>query len=37
MVVCKTKEDYEILKMLRSHGWSRDTSFQNIKKNYIIS
>ena len=32
MVVCKTKEDYEILKMLRSHGWSRDTSFQNIKK-----
>ena len=32
MVVCKTKEDYEILKMLRSHGWSRDTSFQNKKK-----
>ena len=25
MIVCKNKEDYEILKMLRSHGWSRDT------------
>ncbi|WP_415321012.1 DegT/DnrJ/EryC1/StrS family aminotransferase [Candidatus Pelagibacter sp. Uisw_092] len=23
MVVCKTKEDYDILRMLRSHGWSR--------------
>ena len=27
MIVCKSKEDYEILKMLRSHGWSRDTSY----------
>ena len=24
MIVCKNKEDYEILKSLRSHGWSRD-------------
>ena len=23
MVICKTKEDYDILRMLRSHGWSR--------------
>ncbi len=27
MIICKKKEDYEILKMLRSHGWSRDTSY----------
>ena len=27
MIICKNKEDYEILKMLRSHGWSRDTSY----------
>lgn len=27
MIVCKNKEDFEILKMLRSHGWSRDTSY----------
>ena len=24
MVICKDKDDYEILKALRSHGWSRD-------------
>ena len=24
MVICKTKKDYDILKSLRSHGWSRD-------------
>tara|TARA_B100000900_G_scaffold400767_1_gene404737 strand:- start:165 stop:1403 length:1239 start_codon:yes stop_codon:yes gene_type:complete len=24
MIICKKKEDYEILKSLRSHGWSRD-------------
>lgn len=23
MIVCKTKKDYDILRMLRSHGWSR--------------
>ena len=26
MIVCKNKKDYEILKALRSHGWSRDES-----------
>ena len=24
MIVCKDKNDYEILKSLRSHGWSRE-------------
>ena len=24
MIVCNNKEDYEILKSLRSHGWARD-------------
>ena len=28
MIVCKNKEDYNILKTLRSHGWSRNTSFE---------
>jgi CDP-6-deoxy-D-xylo-4-hexulose-3-dehydrase len=23
MIICKKKEDYDILRMLRSHGWSR--------------
>ena len=27
MVVCKNKKDYNILKCLRSHGWSRGTAF----------
>ena len=26
MVVCKKKEDYELLKVLRSHGWDRNIS-----------
>ena len=30
MVCCKTAEDYEILKALRSHGWSR--GLKNEKK-----
>ena len=35
MIVCQNKEDYEILKTLRSHGWSRNTSFEKIfKKKY---
>ena len=29
MVICKKKEDYEILKSLRSHGWSRDKQIGN--------
>ena len=32
MVVCKTKEDYEILHTLRAHGWDRGLK-TNIKKN----
>ena len=29
MVVCKNKQDYNILKCMRSHGWSRSTDFHN--------
>jgi CDP-4-dehydro-6-deoxyglucose reductase, E1 len=35
MVVCKNKEDYNLLKCLRSHGWSRGTDFhKRFKKKY---
>jgi len=35
MIVCKNKDDYELLKCLRSHGWSRNTKFHNYyKKKY---
>ena len=35
MIVCQNKEDYNILKTLRSHGWSRNTSFEKkYKKKY---
>jgi CDP-6-deoxy-D-xylo-4-hexulose-3-dehydrase len=35
MICCKDKADYNIIKSLRSHGWSRGTSFENTiyKKN----
>ena len=35
MICCKNKEDYDIILSLRSHGWSRGTSFENkiYKKN----
>ena len=33
MICCKDKKDYEIIKSLRSHGWSRGTSFENKYKN----
>ena len=35
MICCKNKTDYNIIKSLRSHGWSRGTSFENqiYKKN----
>ena len=33
MIVCNNKEDYNILKTLRSHGWSRNTSFEKKFKN----
>ena len=35
MVVCNNVKDYNILKTLRSHGWSRNTSFHSkFKKKY---
>ena len=35
MLVCKNKNDYELLKCLRSHGWSRNTHFHSYyKKKY---
>tara|TARA_A100001015_G_scaffold319565_1_gene442829 strand:+ start:840 stop:2039 length:1200 start_codon:yes stop_codon:yes gene_type:complete len=35
MICCKDKTDYDIIKSLRSHGWSRGTSFEKkiYKKN----
>ena len=35
MICCKNKEDYDIILSLRSHGWSRGTSFESkiYKKN----
>ena len=35
MICCKDKNDYNIIKSLRSHGWSRGTTFENsiYKKN----
>ena len=29
MISCKSKDDYEIIKSLRSHGWSRDLSIHD--------
>ena len=35
MVVCKRSEDHEIIKCLRSHGWSRNSNLHNLyKKKY---
>ena len=40
MIVCNNKEDYEILKSLRSHGWARDEKtsrrFPNLDPRYIF-
>ena len=40
MVVCNNKNDYEILKSLRSHGWSRDEKtskkFPKLDPRYIF-
>ena len=33
MIVCNNKKDYNILKTLRSHGWSRNTIFHKHYKN----
>jgi len=36
MIVCKSKDDYNLLKMLRSHGWSRGIDVnKHLKKNFI--
>ena len=32
MVVCNNIKNYNIIKSLRSHGWSRETTFHNIYK-----
>ncbi len=34
MIVCKTKEDYEIIHTLRSHGWDRGLSSNKKKNNF---
>jgi CDP-4-dehydro-6-deoxyglucose reductase, E1 len=38
MICCKDKTDFNIIKSLRSHGWSRGTSFENkiYKKNKFL-
>ena len=36
MIVCNSKEDFDILKSLRAHGWDRDFNKKNIKNfNFI--
>ena len=38
MIACKKKEDYDLLKTLRAHGWDRDlTKSKNKKFNFINS
>ena len=38
MIICKSKKDYELLKILRSHGWDRNISTKNSKKfNFVNS
>ena len=34
MVICKTKEDYELLHTLRAHGWDRGLSLNKKKNNF---
>ena len=40
MIVCKNKKDYDILKSLRSHGWSREKKiadkYPNLDPRYIF-
>ncbi len=40
MITCNNKKDYEILKSLRSHGWSRDkeiaNKYPNLDPRYIF-
>jgi len=38
MIACKTKEDYDLLKVLRAHGWDRDLKKDKNKKfNFVNS
>ena len=32
MIVCNNSNNYNIVKSLRSHGWSRETNFHNYYK-----
>ncbi len=34
MIVCKTKEDYELIHTLRSHGWDRGLNSNKKKNNF---
>ncbi len=34
MIVCKTKQDYELLHTMRAHGWDRGLSSKKEKKNF---
>ena len=44
MICCKSEEDYEIMKALRSHGWLRglknekkiSNKFKNLDKRFIF-
>lgn len=44
MICCKNKDDYEIIRSLRSHGWSRGTAYEkkiayknkNLDKRFIF-
>ena len=39
MIICKDKADYEILKSLRSHGWSKEKvtkKYSNLDPRYIF-
>tara|TARA_Y100001970_G_C14258181_1_gene877188 strand:- start:746 stop:3037 length:2292 start_codon:yes stop_codon:yes gene_type:complete len=42
MIVCKTKEDYDILKCIRSHGWTRysedvvENKYDNVSKKFCF-
>ena len=37
MVVCKTKEDYELLHTMRAHGWDRGLNKLKNNFNFINS
>ena len=36
MVICKTKEDYDLLYTMRSHGWDRGLNNSSKTKNLIL-